>query len=169
MKTAKSCDYASGFVTLFFLGGGETALALLAFSVAMERVDYWILIVSFVLIGLYSVGLVCSFFRTFLLTEEGIVHKLFGVRYRMTPWSDIRDISRVCMAPKRGLEILVIRKCAEILRPRTRGLDKGLVVGSIRTQMIPTMTGKMFVLRDTPEILECIRLYYGDLDFDDRK
>lgn len=31
------------------------------------------------------------------------------------------------------------------------------------------LTGRMFTLRNREDILECIKLYYGELDYDDFK
>ena len=94
------------------------------------------------------------------------MHYLFGVRYRITLWDDICDISRVRLTPKRGTEILVTRKNTTILRPRTNGWYTGQIVGNFRTQIFPMLTGRIFTLKNRLDILECIKLYYGELDFD---
>lgn len=174
VKTAKSSNFCQGVFLLFF----SLLLALIpqlpffhkmVISSSTKESAKLAISLFFYALSVVMLLLSCSCLRTYVLTEKGILHYLFGIRYRVTPWPDIQDILRVYLNPKKGIELLVIRQGTQILRPRTRGWNKGLIVGNFRTQIFPTLTGKLFTLRDTPEILDCIRLYYGELNFDDKK
>ena len=170
MKTAKSS----------YFGFGIFSLALAALAALQPHLPLWKKVMAeapsesiaqglqlfFYCCAAIILVIACSYLRTYVLTKEGIAHYFVGIRYRVTPWSDIRDISRVYVAPKRGLELLVIRKNAEILRPRTRGFSAGLIQGNFKTQYLPSLTGHIFTLKNREDILECIKLYYGELDFD---
>ena len=129
MKTAKSS----------YFGVGLSSLAFAVLFALQPHLPFWKKVIAqmpsesdgvgfqlfFYFCAAVILVIACSYLRTYLLTKEGIVHYCVGIRYRVIPWSDIRDISRVYVAPKRGLELLVIRKNAEILRPRTRGFSAG--------------------------------------------
>lgn len=171
MKTAKSSDQGQGvFLLVFalilfllpqlpFVRGGLANLS-------SKKSAQWVLPLFSYILATILLMLACSCMRTLVLTREGIVHYLFGVRYRITLWDDICDISRVCLTAKRGTEILVTRKNTTILRPRTNGWYAGQVVGNFRTQIFPMLTGRIFTLKNRLDILDCIERYYGKLDYD---
>lgn len=170
MKTAKSS----------YFGFGLFCLALAALAALQPHLPLWknaaaemptesdilVLHLFFYFIAAVLLVIACSYLRTYVLTEEGIVHYFFGIRCRVTPWSEIQDISRVCLNPKRGVELLVCQKGTEVLRPRKKGFHAGLVVGNLHNQLFPMMTGKLLALKNQKDILECIKLYYGELDYD---
>lgn len=170
MKTAKSSYFGVGLSSLAFAALLALQTHLPLWKKVMAEAPSESIGQGLQLFFCYCAAIIlviaCSYLRTYVLTKEGIAHYFVGIRYRVTPWSDIRDISRVYVAPKRGLELLVIRKNAEILRPRTRGFSAGLIQGNFKTQYLPSLTGHIFTLKNREDILECIKLYYGELDFD---
>ena len=95
--------------------------------------------------------------RTYYLTPEGILH---WIRYKITPWGEIANISRIIIP--RDTILWITPKGQEILpiEPDGRILDKYINKFSWYSD------GDYFSLFDKPEILDCIKEYYGPLDYD---
>lgn len=66
---------------------------------------------------LLCVGLICTIatMKYYTLTERGIQHKFLGICYRLTPWSDLKDVMRVYY--QTGARGAIFGVCGEILRP----------------------------------------------------
>ena len=45
-----------------------------------------------------SVALTIVTGKSYTLTEQGIRHKFWGICYRVTPWSDVKDVMNVYVA-----------------------------------------------------------------------
>ncbi len=85
------------FALMVFYGvSGALWLGVLWLGVAQAAVIHNSdMIVAWCLAFALVISLVIYFARYFVLTDEGIHHKLFGICYRTTPWDRIYKIKRI--------------------------------------------------------------------------
>ena len=152
MKTAKSSNI--GGVAGFF-AMGIVAIAVLCYLKSEPNLIY-------AMAGLFVVfGTIC--FRpdwfSYELTPEGIHRSWLGIVHRQViPWKEIRDVERVDW---RSSTIIVSTKKARHPAPtRKKSYANG---NKAYGDMI---AGRSFVLKDKPEIVDCIRAYHGEFAYD---
>ena len=86
---------------------------------------FWFLLMGAVL----TFGFVILYGKYYVITELGIVHKLMGIRFRMTPWEDIIDIMCVTHQAEKGngRVLMVTTKKGNVYRPEEHGVNAGLI------------------------------------------
>ena len=152
MKTAKSSNI--GGVAGFF-AMGIVAIAVLCYLKSEPN-----LICA--MAGLFVVfGTICFWpdWFSYELTPEGIHRSWLGIVHRQViPWKEIRDVERVDW---RSSTIIVSTKKARHPAPtRKKSYANG---NKAYGDMI---AGRSFVLKDKPEIVDCIRAYHGEFAYD---
>lgn len=152
MKTAKSSNI--GGVALFF-AMGIVAIAVLCYLKSEPNLIY-------AMAGLFVVfGTICFWpdWFSYELTPEGIHRSWLGIVHRQViPWKEIRDVERVDW---RSSTIIVSTKKARHPAPtRKKSYANG---NKAYGDMI---AGRSFVLKDKPEIVDCIRAYHGEFAYD---
>lgn len=108
--------------------------------------------------------------KYYVLTQEGIEHKIFGIRYRTTLWDDVQDVMR-SKHPTQGnpnqMVLVFTKKGTQVLRQ-----EAFLGTKAFWSQFLPGwLKGDRFVIRLTgmqePErILQYVQAHHK-LDFDD--
>ena len=152
MKTAKSSNI--GGVAGFF-AMGIVAIAVLCYLKSEPNLIY-------AMAGLFVVfGTICFWpdWFSYELTPEGIHRSWLGIVHRQViPWKEIRDVERVDW---RSSTIIVSTKKARRPAPtRKKSYANG---NKAYGDMI---AGRSFVLKDKPEIVDCIRAYHGEFAYD---
>ena len=151
MKTAKSSNI--GGVAGFF-AMGIVAIAVLCYLKSEPNLIY-------AMAGLFVVfGTICFWpdWFSYELTPEGIHRSWLGIVHRQViPWKEIRDVERVDW---RSSTIIVSTKKARHPAPtRKKSYANG---NKAYGDMI---AGRSFVLKDKPEIVDCIRAYHGEFAY----
>ena len=152
MKTAKSSNI--GGVAGFF-AMGIVAIAVLCYLKSEPNLIY-------AMAGLFVVfGTICFWpdWFSYELTPEGIHRSWLGIVHRQViPQKEIRDVERVDW---RSSTIIVSTKKARHPAPtRKKSYANG---NKAYGDMI---AGRSFVLKDKPEIVDCIRAYHGEFAYD---
>lgn len=152
MKTAKSSNI--GGVAGFF-AMGIVAIAVLCYLKSEPNLIY-------AMAGLFVVfGTICFWpdWFSYELTPEGIHRSWLGIVHRQViPWEEIRDAERLNW---RSSTIVVSTKKARHPAPtRKKSYANG---NKAYGDMI---AGRSFVLKDKPEIVDCIRAYHGEFAYD---
>ena len=108
--------------------------------------------------------------KYYVLTEQGIRHKIFGICYRTTPWDGIQDVmcSQNPFRPQRAGKALIITvRGADVLRE-----DAFYGSKEFYSRFVPScIKGERFVIRITGmsnagKILPFVQAKYGKVDYD---
>ena len=110
--------------------------------------------------------------KWYTLKETGIQHRFFGICYRFTPWSEIKDVMRVYQqtgeryAP---LTLMFTTKRGNVYRPE----EAGYVPYPQKKRFLKEwlLQGKMFMIycapkKWGPEVVRFVEEHYGPLDYD---
>ena len=110
--------------------------------------------------------------KWYTLKETGIQHRFFGICYRFTPWSEIKDVMRVYQqtgeryAP---LTLMFTTKRGNVYRPD----ETGYVPYPQKKHFLKEwlLQGKMFMIycapkKWGPEVVRFVEEHYGPLDYD---
>lgn len=109
--------------------------------------------------------------KWYTLKEAGIQHRFFGICYRFTPWSEIKDVMRVYQqtgeryAP---LTLMFTTKRGNVYRPD----ESGYVPKAQRKAFYKEwLCGRVFMVpyplkKGTQRFLAIVEKYYGPLDYD---
>ena len=115
--------------------------------------------------------IILPYMRSYELTEEGITHRFLGIRLRHTVWPEVRDAARFCINVQRGKEIFLATGEASPVRPQGNAAKPA--AGHPRAKAVSTATsfamwqGRVIVLRNRPDIVQCVERWHGKLDFDE--
>ena len=115
----------SRFGTCGFFAG----LAAATFCAAvMFRAEPYVF--GFLLFGAGILAALALFFGKYhVLSEAGIVHKLLGIPFRKTPWSEVKDI--MCLPHQaergKGKVLMVTTQKGRVYRPEERGSNAGYI------------------------------------------
>ena len=120
----------------------------------------------------FSVFFTIIYGKWYTLKETGIQHRFFGICYRFTPWSEIKDVMRVYQqtgeryAP---LTLMFTTKRGNVYRPD----ETGYVPYPQKKRFLKEwlLQGKMFMIycapkKWGPEVVRFVEEHYGPLDYD---
>lgn len=119
----------------------------------------------------FSVFFAIIYGKWYTLKETGIQHRFFGICYRFTPWSEIKDVMRVYQqtgeryAP---LTLMFTTKRGNVYRPD----ESGYVPKAQRKAFYKEwLCGRVFMVpyplkKGTQRFLAIVEKYYGPLDYD---
>ena len=120
----------------------------------------------------FSVFFAIIYGKWYTLKETGIQHRFFGICYRFTPWSEIKDVMRVYQqtgeryAP---LTLMFTTKRGNVYRPD----ETGYVPYPQKKRFLKEwlLQGKMFMIycapkKWGPEVVRFVEEHYGPLDYD---
>lgn len=153
-------------------------LGIIAYFVRIAEGHTWAIVFMSVMFGffaLFSLALTWACGKYYVLTGEGIEHKLCGILYRTTHWDEIEDIA-LCELPiecgKRFQGLLISAKDGRVYRPsaylprRTKAYFRHFLPDWLR--------GKLFIIRthnvsNSDQILSFLAAHYGKPDYDQFK
>ena len=120
----------------------------------------------------FSVFFTIIYGKWYTLKETGIQLRFFGICYRFTPWSEIKDVMRVYQqtgeryAP---LTLMFTTKRGNVYRPD----ETGYVPYPQKKRFLKEwlLQGKMFMIycapkKWGPEVVRFVEEHYGPLDYD---
>ena len=110
--------------------------------------------------------------KWYTLKDTGIQHRCFGICYRFTPWSEIKDVMRVYQqtgeryAP---LTLMFTTKRGNVYRPDETGYVPYPQKKRFLIEWL--LQGKMFMIycapkKWGPEVVRFVEEHYGPLDYD---
>lgn len=133
----------------------------------------------FCLYGLVFLAFSVVYGKSFAFFDDGIEHRLFGVRYRKTAWSDVQSIVRLRTSERNGVSAGFLITTARGTPPTPDNLGPS---GRTPIELCfkkkgfwhEWLTGKHFFLQQfwpkrEAEVLSVLTKYYGALDFDARR
>lgn len=151
---------------------------IIAYYIRLAEGHTWAIVFMSVMFGfcaLVSLVFAWACGKYYILTDEGIEHKLCGIRYRTTRWDEIEDIA-LCELPiecgKRFQGLLISVKGGRVYRPsaylprRTKAYFR---------QFLPDwFHGRLFIIRthdvsNAKKILPFVLAHYGKPDYDQFK
>lgn len=131
---------------------------------------------KYVDIGFYTFCFTASFLfaiatmKYYTLTERGIQHKFLGICYRLTPWSDLKDVMRVYyQTGARGdpPSLVFTTMRGNIYRPDESGY---IPKTQRKTFYKEWLCGRIFSIgypeKHEEQFLGFVEKYYGPLDYD---
>lgn len=135
-------------------------------SIYSDPYVFWFLLGASVLTFCFAV----LYGKYYIITDFGIVHKLMGIRFRITPWEDIIDIMCVTHQAEKGngRVLLVTTKKGNAYRPEEHGAYAGLIrQKGFEKDWI--FRGSVFMLNcnnnSIKEVIAYIESYYGPIDY----
>lgn len=117
-----------------------------------------------------SVALTIVTGKSYTLTEQGIRHKFWGICYRITPWSDVKDVMNVYVQTGvRGdpPSLVFTTMRGNIYRP-----DESGYIPKAQRKIFYTewLCGRIFSIgypeKHAERFLGFVEKYYGPLDYD---
>lgn len=110
--------------------------------------------------------------KYYILSENGISHRIFGIAYRTTLWEDICDIMCLRDPTERSKQPFLVINCNpdKIHRPKN-SMDRGLMHVEFKNDLyVDWLRGDVFFLRCGKEqmiheVIPFVRLHYGEMDY----
>ncbi len=167
MKPIKSSNYALAIYSLPLIAA---LIVMPQIPIIREAVTAAFAPVCYVL-AVLTLLIILPYMRSYELTDEGITHRLLGIRLRHTAWPEVRDAARFCINAQRGKEIFLATGETPSVRPQGNAAKPA--AGHPRAKAVSTAAsfamwqGRVIVLRNRPDIVQCIEHWHGRLDFDE--
>lgn len=164
MKPIKSSNYALAIYSLPLIAA---LIVMPQIPIIREAVTAAFAPVCYVL-AVLTLLIILPYMRSYELTEEGITHRFLGIRLRHTAWPEVRDAARFCINVQRGKEIFLATGEAPPVRPQGNAAKPA--AGHPRAkagESFAMWQGRVIVLRNRPDIVQCVERWHGKLDFDE--